>query len=61
MLPGKGFRVAIGLGDDRNEDEALELAFYALIYMVSLQQAIVGVGIEVNRNGLFDSSGQFFT
>ena len=48
MLPRKGFCITIGLGDDGNKDEELQLAFKALVYVVSFEQAIMRIFVKVN-------------
>ena len=59
MLPCKTFRIAIGLGDDGDEDEALQFGFQAFIHIVGFEKAVVGVGVKVNGDRFFDCGGQF--
>jgi hypothetical protein len=56
-LPGEAVRVAIGLRDDRDEDQAFEFAFKALVNVMGFEQAVVGVGVEVNRDGIMLAIG----
>ena len=60
MLPRKTFGIAIRLGNDRNEDEALQFTFEAFVNVVSFKQSIVRVFIEVNIEWFFDSRCEFF-
>ena len=38
----------------------LQFVTWGIIHIVSFKQVIVWIGIEVNRNGFFDSGRQFF-
>jgi hypothetical protein len=39
------------LRDDRDKNQALKLAFKALVYVMGFEQAVVWVGVEVNGDG----------
>ncbi len=56
VLPGKALRVAIGLGNDRYENQTFQFSFQAFANMVIFEQTFCRVGVMVNRDRVFDSS-----
>jgi hypothetical protein len=42
------------LGNDGNKDEAFEFALKTFVNGMGFQQAIVGVGVEIDGDGIFD-------
>ena len=54
MFPCKGFRIAIGAGNDRDKNEAVEFFFQGFIDIVGLEQTIMGVDIEINADLLLE-------
>ena len=61
MLPGKAFGVTVGLGDDGDKDEALQFAFEAFVYVVGLEQAVMGVFIEIDGDIFFEGGFEFLS
>ncbi len=48
MLPGKRFWVTVGLGKNGDENQALQLPFKTLVYVVGFEKAIMRVLIKIN-------------
>ena len=59
MLPGKAFGIAISLGDDRDEDNAFQLGLQTFVDGMGLQEAIIGVAVEIDADIFFKGSSNF--
>ena len=60
MLPGKAFGIAISLGNDRDENEALQFPFETLVHVVGFKEAVAGVGVKVDGDVFFESGFEFY-
>ena len=56
MLPRKRFWITISLRKNWKEDEALQFPFEALVHVVSFEQAILWIGVEVDRDRVFEGA-----
>ena len=61
ILPCKAFRIAVGLGDYRNEDSRFQLDPEALVDIMDLQQSIVRIFIKIDSDILFEGSFHLFS
>src|SRR5262245_17392387 len=58
MLPGKTLRIAVGLGKNGNEDQALQFVLQAHADVVCFKESVVGILVEVNGNILLEGGLQ---